>query len=421
MIRRGFFRVALFSALLSPSCTQSGTILSLSADASASGGSSDGTGGASESTGGSHGLGGDGAFQPGPEGSSVQVDAGNRHTCAVIDGALYCWGENSSGALGLGDVDVRLVPTRVGIDEDWAKVEIGDGFSCGLRSGIVWCWGSGSSGQLGAAQFASSLVPLEVSLSGLARDVAVGHDHACAILLNDSLFCWGNNAEGQLAQNDPWTGPGVNTAVPVAVAPGSSFRLVALGQGHSCGIQLDGTLWCWGRNSSGELGQGLSSPDQTRTIGQTGSDDDWTALSSGQSHTCGVRANELYCWGDNESFQLGLPVVGFTDDPTFVPTPSVVESVDVDTFHSCALLSSGEVLCFGRNIEGQLGDGTITAREMPTFVVPAGDWDQISVGRFHSCAIRSGTVACTGENVDGRLGVGDAQRRREFTSTVFLP
>lgn len=420
--RVGLFLSGLFLLGLSgPACTETGAILSQKPETSEGSGGGGGTGGAgSELTGGSPGLGGEPELGPGPVGVSLNVDAGDRHTCAVVDGSLYCWGENSSGALGLGDVDARLTPTRVGSEEDWDKVETGNGFSCGLRSGLVWCWGSGSSGQLGAGQFSSSLVPREVPLEIQARDVAVGHDHACAILTDDRLFCWGNNAEGQLAQSDPWSGPGVNSAVPLEVGQGSFYRVMSLGQGHTCGIQLDGSLWCWGRNAGGELGQGAASADQTRTPGQTGSDEDWTAVSSGQGHTCGIRAGELYCWGENHSGQLGVDVADYTDDPTLVPTSGEVEAVEVDTFHTCALLTGGEVWCVGRNLEGQLGDGTIVDRTTLVPVSPSSGWDQISVGRFHTCGVRSGAVLCSGENVDGRLGLGDARRRDVYTPTAVL-
>src|SRR5690606_11371452 len=138
--------------------------------------------------------------------------------------------------------------TRVGSQSGWTSVGSGDGFSCGILSGSVYCWGRGSSGQLGTGQFSQSAEPAPATLPASATTLGVGHGHACAILDDGRLYCWGQNTEGQLAQSDPWTGPGVNSAVPLVVAPSMSWSMVAAGQGHTCAIRTDGSLWCWGRN-----------------------------------------------------------------------------------------------------------------------------------------------------------------------------
>jgi alpha-tubulin suppressor-like RCC1 family protein len=349
----------------------------------------------------------------------LQVDGGDRHTCGVIDGGLYCWGENQSGALGLGTFENAPTPMRVGMQADWTSAGAGNGFSCGIRAGLVFCWGTGSSGQLGAGQFLDSTSPLEVSLPGNANQLAVGSQHACAILDDERLFCWGHNAEGQLAQDDPWSAPGVNSATPLEVASGTTWSKVAAGDGHTCGLQTDGTLWCWGRNSRGELGQGTAQADQTRVPEQSGVEANWEDIATGQNHSCGIRGGHLYCWGANGHGQLGSAVAEFAEEPTLVSGINGALQVTVDTFHTCVIAAGRELSCWGRNIEGILGDGTIEARSVPTPAVPLSGWDQVAAGRFHTCGTREGAILCTGENGDGRLGVGDLERRQEFTPTLI--
>lgn len=359
-------------------------------------------------------------------GAAIQLDAGSAHTCAVVDGSLYCWGANPDGALGLGDVSDRDVAVRVGTASDWQAVAVGDSFSCGIRADEVWCFGSGNSGQLGHGFFTSSLVPVQVALPTGARDIVVGDEHACAVLVDDRLFCWGANVEGQLAQDDPYPEPGVNSPSPVQVGASSWFGAGA-GQGHGCGIETAGTLHCWGRNTDGQLGIGSLDPGQIRVPLQVGSDADWISVTAGQNGTCGLRGQrDLYCWGRNAFGRLGVDAGELATAPVVVPGMSMVVDFDTDTFHTCAIDGASRPHCWGRNVEGQLGLADTEDRSSPAVVPqPQGSWTDISTGRFHSCGVmrEDGAdvllVACTGQNSGGQLGVGDVARRSVFTPTLM--
>lgn len=380
--------------------------------------------GGSDATGGS--AGGESFSEVPLTGNSVVVDAGAAHSCAVVDGRLFCWGANAEGELGVGDVTDRDIATRVGSAGDWQTVSGGDSFSCALRAGGVWCFGSGSSGQLGNGTFASSLVPVQVSLPADAAQVVAGHEHACAILVDDRLFCWGANAEGQLAQDDPYPGPGVDSPDPVQVDPPSQWTEIAAGQGHGCGIKNDGTMHCWGRNTEGHLGIGSLDPGQVRVPLQVGEQTDWQAVAAGQSGTCGLRGTaELHCWGSNDASRLGVDVGDLSASPVAVPGMVDVLSFDTETFHSCAVTQADGLHCWGRNVEGQLGLGDTDDRSTPTLVVePEVVWSQVATGRFHSCAAQRVdemspvTVVCTGRNAGGQLGVGDVDRRSVFSPVL---
>ena len=421
-------------ALSTQACTDSVQVLGLGAgDATALGGKSangpspgssslgGGTNGDPAGSGGENTGAGGGAstLEPGPTGTKLQVSAGDVHTCAIVDSLLYCWGANGAGALGLGDVEGRAVPARVGSAQDWTAVGTGDQFSCGIRGGKVSCWGHGADGQLGAGQFSSVLAPAQISLSGPALQIAVGQSTACAITEGNTLWCWGANAEGQLAQGDPFSGPGVNSAVPVQVDVGETFQSVSIGQGHACAIRMDNTLWCWGRNPSGEIGQAEGYAAQVRVPIQVLAPAEWKQIACGQQHTCGIAQDDsLYCWGNNTHNQLGLSAPSPVYEPTAVPGQTNIAQVALDTFHSCALTIAGELSCTGRNIEGMLGDGTFEPKAAFTSSTPQSLWDFVSVGRFHTCGVRAGAILCAGENADGRLGVGDTTRRDIFTPTA---
>jgi len=141
-------------------------------------------------------------------------------------------------------------------------------------------------------------------------DIALRFQHACALASDKSLWCWGWNFEGQLGQADkapPMKNPPDDPALtqiahPMQVVPGNAFRAVDTGDGHTCAIRTDGALFCWGRNNALELGlEEVSPPIQTRAPKQVGNATDWTQIQAGQDSTCGVRGGNAYCWGESDS------------------------------------------------------------------------------------------------------------------------
>lgn len=344
------------------------------------------------------------------------VAAGQSHTCAVSGGALYCWGDNSRGALGTGDNENRASPTRVGTQSDWVEVAAGDQATCGRRiDGSVWCWGENSSGEVARADLAPRLEPVDVALPRPAVGVSFRFKTACALADDRTLFCWGENYEGQLGRDDPFVPGSTNPSpTPSQVPLGDDWIAVDTGQGHVCGLRSPADLWCWGRNGA-ELGLGPDSPVQVRTPTRVGSDSGWLTVSAGQSSTCALRGGgTLWCWGV-QGAGLGFDSAADVKTPTQVGDRTGWTAVSINTFGGCAL-RDGHLWCWGRNAEGQLGLGDTSPRQAPARVGERADWIDIAAGRFHTCARRAdGTLWCAGENVDGRLGVADFSRRDELT------
>jgi hypothetical protein len=322
------------------------------------GGSGGGQGGISGSGGGAGTGGNAGGGSVGPLTPGTTLSAGQSHTCAARSGALYCWGSNAHGELGLGDLSDRSTPASVPAPG--------------------------------------------------ARAFSAGYEHACAVDPSGHLLCWGRNDEGQLGQSDSY--PGQDTLSPVAVGLASGWSAVSGGMGHTCGVQA-GSLWCWGRNSSAQLGVGSTSPQQIRSPTQLGAGASWESLDAGQDPTCAVRQDHsLWCWGSNP---VQLP--GVLLAPTLIDPGGVIE-ISVDAFVSCAIRQDGSLWCVGRNDEGQLGLGDLASRSSFTRVGADSDWIHVSVGRFHTCAQKSdGRVFCAGDNTEGQLGVGDLGRRSALT------
>jgi alpha-tubulin suppressor-like RCC1 family protein len=358
---------------------------------------------------------------------SVRVDAlaaGPYHTCGIDSGRLLCWGSNDTGELGVGDTTPRTSPATIA-GTDWKEVVVGETHTCARRTGgSLWCWGDNAEGQLGIGPSAAMSTPSFVSLSAPAQQLASTYAHSCAVDDTHALFCWGANEEGQLAQDDPFSaGVGVNRDHPVQVGSDHDWLVADTGQGHTCGVRAPGNLWCWGRNSDGELGLGAGSAGQTRSPGRVGKAEDWRDVRIGQETSCGLRGTgSLWCWGGNDFGECGLGDTAQRDVPTAVGAFEDWKVISTDTFHTCGVRSDGSLYCWGRNIEGELGLGDAKARLTPTRVDDATDWISVAAGRFHTCALKSDrSVLCTGQNDKGQLGLGDTTSRFTFTLVALPP
>lgn len=339
---------------------------------------------------------------PGPRVSAVA--AGRRHTCALVQGAAYCWGDNAYGALGLPPGGTHLAPVRVPGIDDADEVSCGSGFTCVRHhTGRVSCFGENAAGQLGDGTNTDSAAPVPVS--GIVDAVGLGVGaygyHVCAVLASGAVTCWGSNSQGQLGN-----GNFTRQNVP-AVVPGlSGVTHVASGSATTCAIAgADGSVRCWGDNHVLGDGSTASRPSPGQVPGLT----DVTHLSVGQLHACALLSDgTAHCWGLDTNGQFGAAP---QSPPTNHATPVEVAglagtAIAAGMGMTCSVQSSGRVSCIGANQYGQLGDGSTTDSSTP--VVPnVLDAVGIAAGAGHTCALTiGGGLACWGANASGQLGIG---------------
>jgi alpha-tubulin suppressor-like RCC1 family protein len=245
--------------------------------------------------------------------------------------------------------------------------------------------------------------------------------HTCGVKNDATVWCWGSNQYGELGDGvaHMLCGAADCSPTPVAVAGQVGVAGVSAGWHFSCSGFLDGTAWCWGRNTYGQLGDGGTTGVATpvRVLGIS----DVQNISAGGYHAC-VRTSvqTVWCWGLNRYGQLGdggthQTCGGFDCSPTAVHVSTLVNAASVAAggVHTCALKSDGMVWCWGANYYGQLGDGqshqTCEGSDCSPTPVMAGVFDvaSISSGLEHSCAVKSdGRVFCWGSNSAGQLGDG---------------
>jgi alpha-tubulin suppressor-like RCC1 family protein len=237
---------------------------------------------------------------------ATALAAGVSHTCALIDdGSVRCWGMNGDGQLGDSSTDDKLSPVPVPGITGATAVAVGESHSCALLSNhSVRCWGWNGYGQLGDPSVAlRSRVPVTVTGLSDARAIAAGLDHACAALGAGSVVCWGYNASGGLGD-----GTTTHRSTPTMVVDLAGAEDVSAGFDHSCARLTSGALKCWGTDQSGELGDtntGVNSDNPVTVDSLPGSAAG--NVGAGSAHTCALIASVgVYCWGSNSSGQLGI-------------------------------------------------------------------------------------------------------------------
>ena len=181
-----------------------------------------------------------------------QISGGNYFSCALMrDKTIKCWGKNGNGQVGDGTTTNVTSPTKVSGLSNMSKVAAGGNHACALAdNGTVWCWGRGDGGKLGNGADSNSSTPVQVSGITTATDVSASDLVSCALLSDRTVNCWGSNADGQLGNGST----GGSSNVPVAVSSLTSVAKVASGFKHNCAIRTDNTVWCWGDNTKGQLG-----------------------------------------------------------------------------------------------------------------------------------------------------------------------
>jgi alpha-tubulin suppressor-like RCC1 family protein len=346
------------------------------------------------------------------------IAAGDFHSAALkSDGTLWTWGGNGSGQLGLGSTGAQNTPIQVGTDSDWSAVAAGSLHTLALkRSGSLWACGDNRSGQLGNNLTSAQNTPVLVGASSPLGDVVSisgGELHSLAIKANGEIYAWGDNGTGQFGN-----GGNSGALAPLLVAEGLPGWVAGEpGNQFTIARRSNGTLWGWGNNSNGELGDG--SGTQRKAPVAIGSQDNWASHSAGFSHTVALRADgTLWSWGDNSSGQLG----DNTRDPSLLPIQIIHSQPDsaandwaavaAGDFHNLALKADGSLWSWGDNSSGQLGDKSTIARLKPQSILTGNpgnfdrNWVAVAAGGSHSLALQSdGTLWAWGDNTIGQLGV----------------
>jgi alpha-tubulin suppressor-like RCC1 family protein len=361
--------------------------------------------------------------------SFVQIEAGGAHTCGIaIDGLTYCWGRGTSGQLGSTPIDqcddgeggfyaCALTPHAVDGSLAFAGIVLGDDYSCGWTfAGAGYCWGSNAYAQLGTGDMVDHPAPTPVTggLVFISMSVPLFGDTPCG-LSSGVIHCWGQGGL-PLGFTGPETCSFTNCSTAPVVVPrqGGPYTATASGSGFNCGLDVIGSVDCWGGNGLGTLGNGTTVSDSVPSVVVGGMT--YQSLDAGYQHICGLSSTgAAYCWGQNASGQNGQAPsaqCGFRScDLTPVAVSGQLTFLQITSGgqHTCGLDSSGTAWCWGGS--GYLGGATGTdtcefgACSITPLAVAGLTFQSISAGGNHTCGLTtSGAAYCWGLNSSGQLG-----------------
>jgi len=295
----------------------------------------------------------------------VHASGGRYETCVALEtGQVRCWGEGDSGQLG--DGNGMTSPTPVIAANLTTAVEVAAAalHSCArLANGEIWCWGAGAAGRLGTGNNNPSLVPVRTINISTAKRLIAGGSTSCAILADDTLRCWGYNQEGEVGNNTM-----TDATSPVEPLNLGAVRSVSMRDRTTCAARkTDGAVFCFGANDLGQAGVGAVSGNlllpraaRTATGDLTGADE----VGQGIQHGCARLGTTVWCWGRNPNGQLGdgSGTAGHAFATQVTGLPPVV-SLGIGAYTSCAVDTQGAVWCWGLGMNGELGNGSFTAAQ----------------------------------------------------------
>jgi alpha-tubulin suppressor-like RCC1 family protein len=317
-------------------------------------------------------------------GGFSQLDAGADFTCALRSTQPWCWGGNA-----------------------WGQIAAPAFTTCVVNGVTLPC----------------NPTPAAVPAKGFVT-ISAGSLHACALDGAGQAFCWGWNPNGELGHTSTATCTLATqtvpcSTVPTAVAPGPagplSFVAISAGAQHTCALDKGGQAYCWGANYAGEFGNGSSSGPHMSPV--PGPKLLFSAISAGNGFTCGLESGTSvpYCWGQNASGQLGDGTTNASLTPVPVAGGKAFRTLSViraGLWYTCGLTTAGRAYCWGRNNSGQLGDGTAIEKHLPVPVGGGLTWASLATlgsgDANHTCAIATTTseTYCWGQNTYGQLGNG---------------
>jgi cysteine-rich repeat protein len=324
-------------------------------------------------------------------------------------GELGCFGANTESEVGNGTDGVQ-VDVPVFVLGDVAAVTSGEQFNCAIRAnGSVWCWGDNLEDQMGPQSLPNIDVPTPLEVTGLPPvvELQAGDDHVCVIDGVGQVWCWGDNDNRQLGQGGTGT---TDSPTPLTVAlPGGLAAIdLGLGQDHACAVLEDNTVACWGDDDNGQLGDGAAGTDNgvaTLVPGLAVIND----VEGGEDHTCALDdLGQVWCWGDNSDGQLGIGTTIDNPNPQLIALPSAAQAIALGDRFACALLVTDAVWCWGEGLDFQLGSGDLVDVTSPAEVInmPAMGLAQLVAGGRGACVTSdAGERWCWGFSEAGQLGL----------------
>lgn len=351
--------------------------------------------------------------------NAQRIACGGWHSLAICtDSTVKAFGENATGQLGDGTSTDQSTPVTVNGLSGIVAVSAGgdqlEAHSVALKSnGTVWAWGSNLYGGLGNGTTTNSNAPVQALGLTNVTAIAAGGWHTAALKSDSTVWVWGWNEDGQLGD-----GTIVNKSTPQQINGLSSVVAIAAGTYHVLALKADGTVWAWGDNVSGQIGNGNTGTDQTTPVQVSGLTN-VVKITAGRFFSLAIKNDgTVWSWGENLYGQLGNGTTTDSNVPVQVSGLSGVTSAVAATgaFHCMAVKNDNTVWAWGRNTYGNLGDSTVAHKSIPVQMLGISDVQGMAAGTNFSLVYKTdGTVWGCGRNASGQLGDGTTDQHNQLT------
>jgi alpha-tubulin suppressor-like RCC1 family protein len=307
-----------------------------------------------------------------------------------------------------------ILTCSISFGQCWSKVAVGFSHTVAIASnGTLWAWGDNSSGQLGDGTLIEKYLPVQIGTANNWVDVEAGSNFTLALRENGitgtskTLYAWGENFYGQLGD-----GTNIRKTIPTQIGSPANWQQLSAGENHVIAIKATGTfgvnryIFAWGRNNNSQLGNGTIINSNLPV--QIGNSVDWEKVAAGEDFSIATKTNgNLYSWGKNDFGQLGNGTTNIVTAPTIVGSANDWLKISSGRGHVLAIKTSGALFAWGENTYQELGIGVGTYQTVPIQVGTAIDWYQVAAGKSYSLASKNGgTLFSWGYNGSGQLGIG---------------
>jgi alpha-tubulin suppressor-like RCC1 family protein len=306
-----------------------------------------------------------------------------------------------------------------------------DGVSCGIASGGTFCWGSHDDGQLGAPNAGSpELVPILVRTPAVFVELSAGGSHVCGRTQVGAVYCWGRGTEGQLGNGS--TASSVEPVLVSGTGPGGLVvESISAGHHHTCALVTGRSAYCWGENRFGEIGDGSATLRSVpaKVSGSGAGALQFASISAGSWFTCGsTTAFAVWCWGEGSGGRLGSSISQSASPVQVIGTGSGTLRIDVVSAglgHACGVTvppDAGKVYCWGVNTYGGLGNGSTQSSSVPVLASAPELFSAVEVGTDFTCGLSiSNTAYCWGRNFSGEVGSGSPANFVTTPTSIAAP
>lgn len=341
------------------------------------------------------------------------------------DGTIWAWGYNGNGQLGNGTSIDCNTPTQIGNFNNWKSISGGPYFSLAIKTdGTLWGWGQNDYGQLGDGTIISKDTPTQIGIDNTWKAIVIGPDdwvlgkgHTIALKTDNTLWAWGGNSFGQLGD-----GTTTDKQIPIQIGTDVNWASITTGHNHSLAIKTDGTLWAWGWNNLGQLGDGTTN-DQIVPI-QIGTATNWKIISAGNGYSLGIKTDgTLWAWGNGANGRLGDGTNLDQHTPIQIGNLTSWKYIYSGLLQSHGIKTDGTLWAWGYNNNGELGDGTYVTKSVPVQIGTNNNWELIaSMGSRHLSGIQNDkTLWAWGNNFSGELGDGTNINKNEPVNISCIP